>query len=616
MPGELSRRGFIGLGVAGAAVTLVSRWPAAAQGLPSEIFVHGVASGDPLSDRVILWTRVTPSVEAVPGSGLGPPVEVGWEVAREPAFTTVVARGTTVADPANDHTVHVDAVGLEAGVDHWYHFHALGSTSPIGRTRTAPATGASLESLRLGIVTCAEWEFGFFSAYRHLAARDDVDAILHLGDYIYEFGIGYGPLDTPGANFNRVHDPVHETVSLADYRTRYGQYHRDPDLQALHAAHPMIAMYDDHEVANDAWNSGAQNHNPDTGEGDYAVRASAARQAWREWLPVRPVDPGDAQRVYRSFQFGDLADLWMLDERQYRDKQPANALFGYGSIDPAINDPDRTLLGGPQEQWLHSGLSGSIAVWKVLGNPVPFLPINLVAPALPSILDAIKKVVDGIVPVPVPLAVEDWNGYVADRNQVLDLIKTAPVPDVVILTGDYHESFASEVPFEQGEYLVDGNSAAVEFVAPAATSPGLEATLGVAGIDALFETNLAVANQWVKFHDGFEAGFGVIEFNRERAQYDFWFISERTDPRATAAPAASWQTLKGTSKLTPAAGPLGARDRTGGAVAPAPVVAPAGGRSGGGALAVTGGTGAAAAVAAAAAAAALAARAAARNTQP
>ncbi|MBA2280285.1 MAG: alkaline phosphatase D family protein, partial [Acidimicrobiia bacterium] len=558
---ELTRRGFLRAAAGGTATVLAARLPSAgAQAADDGPFRHGVASGDPGADRVVLWTRLTTTDASV---------EVVWDVARDQAFSDIVARGGARAEPGNDHTVHVDAGDLEAGTDHWYRFHALGATSPVGRARTLPAPGAALDSLRLGLVTCAEYEFGYFGAYRHLAERDDVDLVLHLGDYIYEFGVGYGSpptvLPTPGPSIGRTHEPPVECTTLADYRMRYAQYRADADTQALHAAHPLIVMYDDHEVANDTWRDGAQNHQPES-EGAFAERARAARQAWREWMPIR-VSGADPEQVHRSFRLGDLAELWMLDERRYRDVQPANAFFSYGSVDPAIDDPARTMLGVEQRTWLLDGMAASPAAWRLMGNPVPFFPLVL-APALLDVLgSALGSEVSALPPLPPPLTVDDWNGYAAERRTIVDAVAAGPIPDVLVLTGDYHETFVSEIPRSLAQYPLDAASVAVEFVTPSVTSPGLPETLERAGIaapdlvDAAFEANLTVNNPWIRHHEGRSNGFGVLELTAERAQFDVLFIADRLDPATPASVATSWEVLRGSSKVAPAAGPLAARGR-------------------------------------------------------
>ena len=567
----LTRRRFLGIAAGGIVGAAGARLPLAHGAGSHGAFAHGVASGDPLADRVVLWTRVTPA----DGSGSA----VRWEVARDEAFRSIVARGTTTTDASRDHTVHVDASGLESATDYWYRFHAHDTVSPVGRTRTLPAAGAPLDRLRLGIVTCAEYEFGFFGVYRHLAARDDVDAVLHLGDYIYEFGLDYGTppraTPTPGGDIGRAHQPPHECLTLDDYRTRYAQHRGDPDLQALHAAHPMIAMYDDHEVANDTWREGAEQHSPE--EGDFAARAAAARRAWREWMPVRIVDPADVELAHRRFRIGDLADLWMIDVRRYRDAPPQNAFIGYGSVDPAIDDPSRTMLGRAQRDWLVDGLRTSAAAWKVVGNPVPFFPM-VVGPALASAVQSTFAPLAGTTPpAPPPLTVDDWNGYRAERQALVEVIASAPVRDVLFLTGDYHESLVADIPARPGDYVLDGNSVAVELVAPAVTTPGLGETLeegglpNAAAIEALYAANLAADNPWVRYHEGRANGFGVVELTPARAQYDFWFLDDRLDPASGARFASSWEVLRGQPRARPAAGPLAPRVRGTTGAPPAPI---------------------------------------------
>ncbi|MFT5223895.1 MAG: alkaline phosphatase D [Glaciecola sp.] len=565
--GQISRRKFIGTAVGGAAALTArfGRWapPAHAGEAP---FLHGVASGDPLTDRVILWTRVTPSADAVPGSGMGPSVEVTWEVARDPDFTIVVASGGAAVTSATDHTLKIDVDGLTPGSDHWYRFTALGMPSPVGRTRTTPAPGASRDAIRLGVLTCAEYEFGFFAPYRHLAERDDIDAVLHLGDYIYEFGREYSSFITPpGEAIGRGHEPPHEIITLADYRTRYGQYRGDADLQALHASHPMIVTYDDHEIANDAWSGGAENHDEAT-EGSYADRAAAAMQAYGEWMPWRATDPADPVLSHRRLQFGDMVDLWMLDVRRYRSEHVTNAFVSYGSVDPEVNSPDRTMLGDEQLSWLLDGMATSSAAWKVLGNPVMLFPFFM-GQAFPSaIQDSLSVLPPGEAPpLPPPLLIDDWNGYAFEQRLVIAAMEQ--IPDVVVLTGDYHESFATDIPVRPGDYRDDGNSVGVEFIVPAVSSPGLSETLEAAGlpgastIDVVFEANLTANNPWCQYHEGFAQGFGVIEFSDERAHYDFWFIGDREDPATSAAFAAGWESPRGADKLTESSAALPDRGR-------------------------------------------------------
>lgn len=535
-------------------------------GTPSErLFRHGVASGEPLPNAVVIWTRTTPSDDAVPGSGLGADVPLVWEMATDPLFTQIVRTGSVVATSARDHTVHVDVTGLQSGRYFWYRFKSGSLLSQVGRTRTAPDAASSPSALRFGIVTCAEYEFGHFGAYRLLAARNDIEAVIHMGDYIYEFGNGYGPIATPGAQLGRVHQPDHEIITLRDYRTRYGQYRADPNLRALHAQHPFITIYDDHEIANDWWREGAENHTEGT-EGTFVNRLSAGLQAWREWQPLRQFSETEPRRAWRQMKFGDLVDLWLLDTRLYRDRQPTNAIVGYGSVDPAVDDPGRTILGAEQKAWLTGGLASSTARWKVLGNQVPFYPF-LVGPGVPAALAPLANAGAGTLPpLPATLTVEDWNGYRAEQRELITLMST--LNNVVVLTGDYHESFAAEIPSSTGDYAFNGNSVGVEFICPAVTSPGLSETLGRAGlpaaqtIDRVFEANLTISNPWVKYHEGVSNGFAVVEFGRDRTQYDYWFVADRTNPNTSARVAASWEVRNAAGKLFQSAAALPARTLT------------------------------------------------------
>src|SRR4051812_11676146 len=316
--------------VGGSVATASSVWAESAD----PAFTHGLASGDPLPDAVLLWTRVTPTPESLPGSGQGPTVEVTWEIATDGAFANIVGTGTVITGPDHDHTVKADAAGLSPATDYFYRFRMGDAVSGVGVTRTAPAADAALAHLRFGVVSCSNVPQGHFGAYHYLAERGDLDAVLHLGDYIYEGGGG----DV------RPHEPPHEIITLADYRQRHAQYKTDENLQRLHALVPFIATWDDHEIANDAWSGGAENHQPDT-EGDYATRKAAAHQAYFEWMPVR----SESDKIYRRLRFGLLAELSMLDLRSYRSQQAK-------PFDDDVDDPNRTITGAEQMAWLRDRL--------------------------------------------------------------------------------------------------------------------------------------------------------------------------------------------------------------------------------------------------------------------
>ncbi|MFF3123979.1 alkaline phosphatase D family protein [Streptomyces sp. NPDC057908] len=500
-------------------------------------FLHGVASGDPLPDGILLWTRVTPAPDAVPGSGRGADTAVRWEVAEDKEFARVVARGATVAKAASDHTVKADVRGLSPATAYWFRFSAgdgTGTFSPTGRTRTAPTAGAATPGVRFGVVSCANWESGFFSPYRHLAARADLDAVLHLGDYIYEYASG----SYPDAKYVvRPHEPKHEILTLADYRTRHGNYKTDTDLQALHATHPLIAIWDDHEFANDAWSGGAENHTPGT-EGSWADRAAGAKQAYFEWMPVRASSEG---AVYRRLRFGNLADLHLLDLRTFRSQQ---STIGNGSVD----DPDRTITGRAQLDWLKSGLAGSDATWKLVGTSVMISPVafgSVPAHLLEPLAELLGLPTEGLA-----VNVDQWDGYTDDRKELIAHLRDRSITNTVFLTGDIHMAWANDVPVKAATYPLSA-SAATEFVVTSVTSDNLDDILHVAPqtVSAVASAAIKAANRHVKWVDMDSHGYGVLDVTAERSQMDYFVVSDKTKRDATSAWTRSYRTLSGTQKV-------------------------------------------------------------------
>ena len=347
-------------------------------------FTHGVASGDPLSDRVILWTRVIPQKA-------NDTLTVFWQVATDQGFARVVASGETTVSADSDYTVKVDATGLEPDQRYFYRFNARGVSSATGTTKTLPDGLAT--KFTMGVASCSNFPQGFFNAYRHMA-ESDLDLVLHLGDYIYEYPEAGYANDYAREVLKRNVVPQHEVIALEDYRMRYGLYRTDPDLQALHQRHPFICVWDDHELANNTWREGAENHNE--GEGDFHQRIAAARQAYHEWMPIRTINEGVQGPIYRRFKIGTLADLIMLDTRlvgrdrglEYAtDMLYATALEGEAPVadvaafkDRRLNDPTRSLLGKDQEEWLDDALRQSVdrgAVWQVLGQQVLMCSVGI-----------------------------------------------------------------------------------------------------------------------------------------------------------------------------------------------------------------------------------------------
>jgi len=515
------------------AVLVATPFPAgAADEAPA--FLHGVASGDPLPDGILLWTRVTPVAAAIPGSGLGPDTEVSWIVALDKAFTNIVAKGSVTATAASDHTVKADVRGLAPATNYWFRFSAGGTDSPAARTRTAPAADAAVTGLRFGVVSCANWEAGYFASYRHLAARGDLDAWLHLGDYIYEYGTGeYGTRDT----VVRQHAPTHEILSLADYRVRHGKYKTDADLQALHAVAPVVAIWDDHEFANDAWSGGAENHTEGT-EGAWAARQAAAKQAYFEWMPVRPAIAGT---TYRRLRFGKLVDLSLLDLRSFRSQQVS---VGNGSVD----DPDRTLTGRAQLDWLKAGLKSSDTTWRLVGNSVmisPFAIGSLSADLLKPLAKLLGLPQEGLA-----LNTDQWDGYTDDRRELLAHLRANAIRNTVFLTGDIHMAWANDVPVDAGTYPLSA-SAATEFVVTSVTSDNLDDLVKVpeGTVSAVAAPIIKLANRHVHWVDTDRHGYGVLDITADRAQMDYYVVSDKTKANATSSWARSYRTKSGTQKV-------------------------------------------------------------------
>jgi alkaline phosphatase D len=592
----VSRRSILRGGAAAAAalgVTALSTESALAavtQVARSGVFGFGVASGDATATEVLLWTRVTPRADAVPGSGIGPSTRVEWEVAADEAFRKVIRKGRTTTDASRDHTVKVVATELAPYTRYWFRFRALGATSPVGRTQTSPDEPGRTHALRLAFVSCSNYTGGYFTAYRGIAARDDLDLVLHLGDYVYEYGNTpavpgvqgsgdrYGPAALVGV---RDHQPPVEMVSLQDYRVRHALYKTDPDLQAAHARHPWVVIFDDHEITNDAYATGAENHeqqdDPDTpytgpgepagdrAEGDFLTRRARAFQAYREWMPIREPSswqpaPHRGEQFFRRFRFGDLADLSVLETRQNRSQQVPTTTTGPGgvpTVNPALADPSRHLPEPEQLSWLTRGLTGSRRTWHLLGNQTVFARVY-----------AVPRDNVGVLPGQVFNA-DQWDGYQADQAALLSAMGRAST-DPVVLTGDIHSSWANELPERpDATYVVAGGSVGVEFVCPSVTSDGFKELLGTAAAAQAATTAFQAANPWVRYLDGIGHGYAVVDVTPQRVQTDFFFIRSggdkglaldpRTDPGAQTAWESSWQTVKGSRRVTGPVAQLGPR---------------------------------------------------------
>ena len=559
LSGPLGRRALL-KGSAATALTAatVTALPGSAHAAPNPFFQHGVASGDPLPTAVVIWTRITPTAAATPGSGAGAPATVKYQVARNPDFSKVVASGSFTTDASRDHTVKVDVTGLAAGTTYHYRFSYNGTNSAPGRTRTAPATASAVANLRLGVVSCANLQAGWFSAYRHLAARDDLHAVLHLGDYLYEYGAGEYGYGQPNTDI-RTHQPAHEMVTLADYRQRHAQYKTDADLQALHAKYAFITTWDDHEVTNDTWSDGAENHN--AGEGDFHARRNAAKKAYDEWMPIRlsgTAALGDGTTIYRRFTFGQLAELSMLDLRTFRSQQVGGLLTPTEAASmAAIDDPDRTLAGAEQLAWLKDGLAIDRAQWKLVGNPVMIAPLAL--GALPQVqVQAINQVTGTVPTTGVPINSDQWDGYTHERRVVIDHLRDQGVRDTVFLTGDIHSAWASDVPHDPAAYPLTGDSAAVEFVCTSVTSNNLKDITGTPARTSsiLVEEGIKANNQHIKYINFDDHGYSVLDITPARAQMDWYVVGDRANPAAGVSWTMSYETRSGESRVRNVSSPL------------------------------------------------------------
>lgn len=472
-------------------------------------FEHGVASGDPLQDRVILWTRLTPDDPTRTS------IPIQAIVSKTPDFADPLIFAAT-ADADKDFCVKVDAVGLKPDTWYYFSFVAGNQVSPVGRTRTFPGKEQRANRARFATVSCSNFPFGHFSVYNALARvqERDLDFVIHLGDYLYEYAPG--TYDDPATVPNRVHSPANEIVSLSDYRARHSQYKRDPDLQAVHQQYPMICIWDDHEFTNDAFKDGAENHQPES-EGDWQERKSVAAQAYFEWMPVRAFDE-DSMRLWRRFNYGDLIDLWMLDTRiEGRDAQ-ASLPFG-----PERTDPDRKLISDAQMNWLTDGLTSSDSVWKMIGQQVMFGQLNLAELPQPELIS--EQLPYGTTQQ--GLNMDQWDGYTASRTRILDAIEQNGVENVVVFTGDIHTSWANEIYRNPASVVGDlfaPEALAVEFVCPSVTSPGFPA-----GLTELAAVAVRTTNPHVKYAELQTRGFILMDVDRFGAQAEFHYVASIAD---------------------------------------------------------------------------------------
>ena len=527
---KFTRRAALATAIAGGAASC-ARPPVkspfdAAQAAAGGAFAHGVASGDPDQESVVIWSRLTTATPE--------PVRVAWQVSEAEDFARVAVEGELTASPDNDFTCKALASGLQPGRRYFYRFGVGDLLSATGRTRTAPA--GQLDSARFAVVSCTNYPFGYFNVYDRIAREDGFDAVLHLGDYIYEYGTdGYG--GEAGKALDRNHDPVHEILTLADYRRRHAQYKADPSSQAMHAAHPLIAIWDDHETANNSWKGGAENHDPAT-EGSWEDRKRAALQAYYEWMPVRDPAPGAARdALLRAWTWGDLLTLVSLETRL----MARTAQVEYNEIVPMLTDAeavrkfrdetlwsaDRDLLGEAQLGHIAKAMRASAAraePWRLIANQI--IMARVTAPSLaPHVTEqdivALEKDWDQarsfiqFSTLGLPTNLDAWDGYPGAREKLYDTLRKSKAEGVIVVTGDTHTWWANNLVAR------DGALVGVELGVNSVTSPSpyRRSFLGGKGAEYALLTNQV--NPDVRYISGEDHGFIDLTLTRDEAKARF-----------------------------------------------------------------------------------------------
>lgn len=532
-----------GLGLAPAAI--------AAPSLESATFRHGIASGDPAADGAVIWTRATIA------QGATGDVPLTWHVSAS-ADGKAVKSGKVTATAAADHTAKVEVAGLSPATEYWFWFTcADGTRSPTGRFRTLPV--GRTDKVVIALASCQLYPGGFFNAYADMAAQERLDAVLHLGDYIYEYGAdGYGA--EVGRKIGRLPDPAHEIVTLADYRRRHAQVKADPQMQAAHARAAFICVWDDHETANDAWIGGAENHDP-AREGDWRARKAAALQAYFEWMPIRqPAAGNDPAAIYRSFEFGDLATLAMVETRLLaRSQQIASkgAAPGTEQVQAMLDqrkDPAREMLGADQMQWLKGLFAASVQAgkpWQLLGNqvvmarvPGPDLRKALGDERFEAMLARMPEAYRGMVAqsqaafkAGLPFNLDAWDGYPPARERLYAMLREVGA-NPLAFAGDSHAAWANDLHDDGGTRI------GAEFGATAITSPSYGSLLPDLG------KILAEQSPEVAFCDQDAKGYTMVTITPDAAVADFVTVSTVVAPQFTRAIAARYEARKGAALRT------------------------------------------------------------------
>ncbi|MGD9655292.1 MAG: alkaline phosphatase [Sulfuricurvum sp.] len=524
-------------------------------------FNHGVASGDPLSDRVIIWTRITPEESSISS------VRVSYQVATDAAFSHITNSGTATANSSQDYTVKIDVQNLLPYTQYYYRFWVGKTYSVTGKAKTLPT--ASPDQVKMAVFSCSNYPKGYFNVFSAAATIDDLDVTLHIGDYIYEYGMyvnddftakvpAYGTEDAISIGRALPSDNNTECITLNDYRKRYALYHTDSGMQAIHAACPMIAVWDDHEIANDAYKSGAENH--DVTEGSYDDRVAAALQAYFEWIPIRPVS--EIKKIYRTFDFGGLVSLHMLETRLCgRDKQLNYSDYYTPAFDSAafvadLTSPARSMIGSEELAWLQGTLATSSATWQVIGQQVLMGKMNLPAEILGSVavlqsdsasdaekaaaMSAVNTSITELTQIKVRISMGDptvtseeaarvntvlpynldaWDGYYYEREVIYASVRGLD-KNLVVLAGDTHNGWASNLKDSSG------NQIGVEFATSSVSSPGMEEYLAITstGMAQQLEAALTILVDDLEYANLNNRGFLVVTFTAEKAEAQWKYV--------------------------------------------------------------------------------------------
>ena len=558
---QLSRRALIqkslaGFGALSIPVALTACGDSDHDDSPSSLkvkFSHGVASGDPLKDSVILWTRLTVDDQSVR-------LDVIWEIAVDRNFNQIINTGKVQTSLAQDFTVKVDATKLKSNQSYFYRFRFGGVISAIGQTKTLPETS---HSVKFAVCSCSNYPAGYFYVYREMA-KQEVDVVIHLGDYIYEYGQdGYATEDATKLGRVLASDNNKEIIKLDDYRKRYALYRSDADLQALHQRHPFIVIWDDHELSNDTWKDGAENHQAN--EGSFVDRKLAALQAYFEWMPIRPVAVNDHLNIYRQFDFGSLVQLTMLDTRILaRDKQ-----LSYGDYMTAsgldinrfqtdLTNPARTLMGYAQREWLQQKLAQSSAIWNVLGQQVLMAKMWIPAELLLSLAaitsgtatsDALAKMnaqITELVTLKIrllkadpsltavekarittlaPYNLDAWDGYYAEREMMYASLKKMN-KKIVVLAGDTHNAWSSDLHTQSGDKV------GIELAVSSVSSPGMEKYLNIPLAQLQqFEMAFSTLIDELNYTNLNQRGYLKVSFTDQYMHSEWIFVNSVKEPQ-------------------------------------------------------------------------------------